>query len=212
MTRCIYSRNLLIPFIYSQAVNLLTSVCRSAYHHLVEQPLQPIIPSANGGDGSPSPPNQSLTNGAPDAARPHVDVDSVDEDASRHYMGYDMYAVQQLLEFLHRQIDKCTKDSSKQHATETMVPVLTCVCETARCCRMARKYFRMTILPPLTDVYHRPEIGQTLRNKLCHLMTSPVTDVKELIAEFLFILCKENGLLATLTQRIFYLFHILSII
>ena len=31
-----------------------------------------------------------------------------------------------------------------------------------------------------------------MRNKLCRLLTSPVTDVKDLVADFLFILCKEN--------------------
>ncbi|KFM73774.1 Synembryn-A, partial [Stegodyphus mimosarum] len=38
----------------------------------------------------------------------------------------------------------------------------------------------------------RPEEGPTLRNRLVKLMTSPVFDVKELVADFLFVLCKEN--------------------
>lgn len=38
----------------------------------------------------------------------------------------------------------------------------------------------------------RPEEGGTLRNRLVKLMTSPHTDVKELVADFLFVLCKEN--------------------
>lgn len=44
----------------------------------------------------------------------------------------------------------------------------------------------------MRDVYNRPEHGDTLRNKLCRLLTSPITDVKYLVADFLFILCKEN--------------------
>ena len=40
---------------------------------------------------------------------------------------------------------------------------------------------------------HRPEEGTTLRAKLCKLLTSPVVEVRDLVAEFLFILCKENG-------------------
>ncbi|KAH9500577.1 Synembryn-A [Bulinus truncatus] len=49
------------------------------------------------------------------------------------------------------------------------------------------------VLPPLRgDVKRLPEEGDTLRNKLCKLLTSPVTEVKDLVAHFLFILCKEN--------------------
>jgi hypothetical protein len=55
-----------------------------------------------------------------------------------------------------------------------------------------RKYLRLQILPPLKDVMQRPEEGTTLRNKLVKLMTSPNTQIKDLVAEFLFILCKEN--------------------
>ena len=29
--------------------------------------------------------------------------------------------------------------------------------------------------------------------RLCKLLTSPVTEIKDLVAHFLFILCKENG-------------------
>lgn len=49
------------------------------------------------------------------------------------------------------------------------------------------------VLPPLRDVKNRPEVGNTLRNKLVRLMTNIDTDVKDCAAEFLFILCKENG-------------------
>lgn len=52
---------------------------------------------------------------------------------------------------------------------------------------------RAKVLPPLRDVKNRPEVGNTLRNKLVRLMTHTDTDVKDCAAEFLFILCKENG-------------------
>lgn len=54
-------------------------------------------------------------------------------------------------------------------------------------------FFVLQILPPLKDVMHRPEEGTTLRAKLCKLLTSPLTELRDLVAEFLFILCKENG-------------------
>lgn len=56
-----------------------------------------------------------------------------------------------------------------------------------------RKYLRQQILPPLKDVHTRPEEGTTLRNCLCRLLTSPITHVKDLSAELLFILCKHSG-------------------
>ncbi len=47
-------------------------------------------------------------------------------------------------------------------------------------------------MPPLKEVKERPEEGSTLRNRLVRQMTSPHTEVKELVADFLFVLCKEN--------------------
>ncbi|XP_059834568.1 synembryn-B isoform X1 [Hypanus sabinus] len=48
------------------------------------------------------------------------------------------------------------------------------------------------VLPPLKDVTNRPEVGNTLRNKLVRLMTHIDTGVKHTAAEFLFVLCKES--------------------
>lgn len=49
------------------------------------------------------------------------------------------------------------------------------------------------VLPPLRDVKNRPEVGDAVRNKLVRIMTHVDTDVKDCAAEFLFVLCKENG-------------------
>lgn len=59
--------------------------------------------------------------------------------------------------------------------------------------RIIRKYLRHKILPPLKDVMSRPEEGNSFRGKLCRLLTSPSSTVKDLTAEFLYVLCKENG-------------------
>ena len=40
---------------------------------------------------------------------------------------------------------------------------------------------------------NRPEVGVETRNRLCKLLTSPVNAVSQIVAEFLFILCKESG-------------------
>ncbi|XP_036862982.1 chaperone Ric-8B isoform X3 [Manis javanica] len=48
------------------------------------------------------------------------------------------------------------------------------------------------VLPPLRDVTNRPEVGSTMRNKLVRLMTHVDLGVKQIAAEFLFVLCKER--------------------
>ncbi|KAI4463714.1 synembryn [Holotrichia oblita] len=48
------------------------------------------------------------------------------------------------------------------------------------------------VLPPLRDIHTRPEQGDTIRNCLCRLLTSPITQVRDLAADFIFVLCKEN--------------------
>ena len=73
-----------------------------------------------------------------------------------------------------------------------MAPILICLSEAARGNSIIRKYLRYKILPPLKDVFKRPEEGTTLRNKLVTLMTSSSVEVKELAADLLFVLCKEN--------------------
>uniref|UniRef100_T1JDW5 LysM domain-containing protein n=1 Tax=Strigamia maritima TaxID=126957 RepID=T1JDW5_STRMM len=103
------------------------------------------------------------------------------------YDGQNMEAVVILLDFLDRRLDK--PSGSIQ---EGLPPILTCLCECARSIRTIRKFLRLRVLPPLRDVYNRPEQGETLRNKLCRLLTSPITAVKLLVADFLFILCKES--------------------
>lgn len=67
-----------------------------------------------------------------------------------------------------------------------------CLNQAASSYAIIRKYIRYQILPPLKDVKSRPEDGTTLRNKLVRLMTSTDTQLKQLSAHFLFILCKKN--------------------
>ncbi|KAJ8966031.1 hypothetical protein NQ317_003954, partial [Molorchus minor] len=48
------------------------------------------------------------------------------------------------------------------------------------------------ILPPLKDVHTRPEEGTTIRNHLCRMLTTPITQLRDLVAELLFVLCKKS--------------------
>lgn len=58
--------------------------------------------------------------------------------------------------------------------------------------RAIRKYLRLHILPPLKETEKRPEETNTLRGHLCKFLTSPITQLRDLAAELLFILCKCN--------------------
>ncbi|XP_055519056.1 LOW QUALITY PROTEIN: synembryn-A-like [Leucoraja erinacea] len=108
------------------------------------------------------------------------------EPGSVEYMGLNMDAVAILLDFLDKRLDRGLK------LRETLTPVLSLLTESARFHRETRKFLRSRVLPPLRDVRNRPEVGETLRNKLVRLMTHINTDVKHCAADFLFVLCKEN--------------------
>lgn len=103
--------------------------------------------------------------------------------------GMNMEVITVLLDFLERRLDKPNKTYK-----ESLSPILTTLGEASRSNSTIRKYLRSKVLPPLRDVMNRPEEGSTLRNRLVKLMTSPVFDLKERVADFLFVLCKENVL------------------
>lgn len=76
---------------------------------------------------------------------------------------------------------------------ELLSPILTVLLKGADSVRSIRKYLKLCILPPLKDVHNRPEEGSTLRNHLCRLLTTPITQLRDITAELLFTLCKKNG-------------------
>ncbi|XP_041852316.1 synembryn-A isoform X2 [Melanotaenia boesemani] len=108
------------------------------------------------------------------------------QQGSIEYMGVNMDAVNMLLEFMEKRLDRGHK------LKETLLPSLNLLTESARIHRETRKFLRSKVLPPLRDVTNRPEVGDALRNKIVRLMTHIDTDVKDCAAEFLFILCKES--------------------
>ncbi|KAM8751771.1 chaperone Ric-8A [Acanthopagrus schlegelii] len=108
------------------------------------------------------------------------------QQGSIEYMGVNMDAVNMLLDFMEKRLDRGHK------LKETLLPSLNLLTESARIHRETRKFLRSKVLPPLRDVKNRPEVGSALRNKLVRLMTHIDTDVKNCAAEFLFVLCKES--------------------
>ncbi|KRY12456.1 Synembryn-A, partial [Trichinella patagoniensis] len=113
---------------------------------------------------------------------PVCSLDSTGND--KIYRGYDVSALNVILQLLSKQCD----DSD----TSVMQPTLALLICIARSNRIYRKYLRHEILPPLKDVHTRPENDVTIRGKLVRFMTS-VTHVSMWVADFLFVLCKENA-------------------
>lgn len=111
-----------------------------------------------------------------------------DESEELEFEGFNIEAVNALLDYLEKRLDTV----SLKNQSQSLTPILHCLTECARGNSTIRKYLRAKILPPLKDVMNRPEEGDELRNKLVRLMTSPNTDVKNLVADLLFVLCKEK--------------------
>ncbi|XP_077685085.1 chaperone Ric-8B isoform X4 [Eretmochelys imbricata] len=111
---------------------------------------------------------------------------STQEETVLKYNGMNMDAIQVLLDFMEKRIDK---GSSYR---EGLTPVLSLLTECCRAHRNIRKFIKAQVLPPLRDVSNRPEVGTTVRNKLVRLMTHVDLGVKQIAAEFLFVLCKER--------------------
>lgn len=129
--------------------------------------------------------------------QPHSDnscysyVAGVQEFKNFECDGKNMQAIALLLRFLDYQLDGSSKHGG-QSLKESLSPILTVLKKGSLYHRHMRKFLRQLVLPPLTDVMTRPEEGNKIRNKLCRLLTSPNTQVSGLVADFLFVLCKEN--------------------
>lgn len=107
----------------------------------------------------------------------------------KHFEGYNMEAIDILIEYLR---EKFEGGREKLTQYEILSPVLTDLVKCVKCSAVMRRYIRHVILPPLRDVNKRPEEGTELRNYLCKLLTNPATQLADLSAELLFVLCKEN--------------------
>ncbi|XP_073327702.1 chaperone Ric-8B isoform X2 [Pagrus major] len=113
-------------------------------------------------------------------------IDLPVQGGQEKYGGKNMDAIQVLLDFMEKRIDKGS------NYKEGLTPVLSLLTEGSRQHREIRRYIKAQVLPPLKDVKIRPEIGTTIRNKLVRLMTHVDMGVKQTAAEFLFVLCKES--------------------
>nr|XP_023838948.1 synembryn-A [Salvelinus alpinus] len=139
------------------------------------------------------------------------------QQGSIEYMGVNMDAVNMLLEYMEKRLDRVSwvltlnnRLRCRQHTSfaDHLLGTLSSACA-LRCAtdsslqRQSRalieymgatwmRHMLLGVLPPLRDVKNLPEVGNALRNKLVRLMTNIDTDVKNCAAEFLFVLCKES--------------------
>lgn len=118
-----------------------------------------------------------------------LNSDDLDSKNVVPFEGKNVYVLHVLVEFLRRVFQKSEKKSDQY---ELLSPILTVLIKTIRASALNRRYIRSEILPPLKNVKDRPEIGTELRNYLCSLLTSQITQIADLSAELLFVLCKEN--------------------
>ncbi|XP_043269504.1 synembryn [Venturia canescens] len=109
-----------------------------------------------------------------------------DADGGIIYEKMNMTAIDRLLKFLDEKLN------GSSDLVPNLSPVTTALIRLVKSNRLIRKYVRSQILPPLKDVMKRPEEGSTLRAKLCKLLTCPITELSDLVAELIFVLCKEN--------------------
>ncbi|XP_012718524.2 synembryn-A [Fundulus heteroclitus] len=105
---------------------------------------------------------------------------------SEQSLGVNMDCVHTLLKFMERRLE------AGDRVKEKLTPILNLLTESCRVHRETRLYIRKHILPPLKDVSHRPEEGDTIKSRLVRLMTHLDTDLKHCAADLLFVLCKEN--------------------
>ncbi|KAK2717904.1 hypothetical protein QYM36_006636 [Artemia franciscana] len=108
---------------------------------------------------------------------------------SEEEIKYDMRGIDVTLDLLNQKLD-----SGPARSVEELAPILTFFCIICKALSAVRKHVRSIVLPPMkSEITERPEVGNSLRNKLVKRMTAASrTQVSQLSAQLLFVLCKEN--------------------
>ncbi|GAU95336.1 hypothetical protein RvY_06970 [Ramazzottius varieornatus] len=121
---------------------------------------------------------------------PVTDKEGKSQPLASCFEGMDMRAIDSVLEFLDAKL--ALSSDSKFRPDDNLAPVLCALTNASKAVPTIRKYLKMMILPPLTDVHTRPEVGDTMRNKLCRLLTSAVSSVRDNAGDLLYALCRQN--------------------
>lgn len=158
--------------LHTHTVNLLTNVPTACYTELVQR----VSADANAGGDSTT-----------------TTITTTTTTATAVFEEHDVHALDVLLAVLRQRLTLGARKPEPEQR-ELLTPVLVVLIKAVRCAPVQRRYVRSRVLPPLRcrDVAQRPEVGDELRNHLCRLLTQAGEHVRELSAELLFVLCKEN--------------------
>lgn len=118
-------------------------------------------------------------------------INSGDEDLE--FEGKNMEAVTVILSFMDYHVTSYLSRASEAKADQ-LYPVLLLLSLMSKSNNIIRHYSRLKVLPPLKkkDLVELPESGANVRNRLVRLMTDANLQIKRLVAQLLFILCKES--------------------
>ncbi|XP_062137812.1 synembryn [Drosophila sulfurigaster albostrigata] len=178
--------------VVTHAINLLTNITSSCLVELTVKcsnaETEAEQPTAETETDVPQPAEGAEAAAAASAAPAPV-AQSTLKCCAQCYERRNVRGLGVLLDFLRAGLNQ--KDTQASSA-ELLSPVLTVLVKCARSDRVMRHYLRQEILPPLKDVSQRPEIGNELRNHLCRFLTLPAMILRDLSAELLFVLCKED--------------------
>ncbi|OQV22799.1 Synembryn-A [Hypsibius exemplaris] len=106
------------------------------------------------------------------------------------FEGVDLGAVAVMLHFLE---EKLSIAGGGKPTDDQLSPVLCTLTEAAKAVPVIRRFLKAQILPPLRELHQRPEVGTTMRNKICRLLTSTQISVRDSAGDLLFALCKGNA-------------------
>ena len=121
----------------------------------------------------------------------YILINGCEEDLE--FEGKNMEAVTVILTFMDYHVTSYLNRASEAKADQ-LYPVLLLLSLMSKSNNIIRHYSRLKVLPPLNkkDLIELPQTGANIRNRLVRLMTDANLQIKRLVAQLLFILCKES--------------------
>lgn len=117
---------------------------------------------------------------------------AIEGEKEEIFESYNMHTINIFINFLELKLNNIFGPKASNDY-EQVPPITTVMIKSVRSMSVVRRYVKNRVLPPLRDdIKRKPEEGTTLRNRLCKLLTYPSTQISDLVAELLFVLCKEN--------------------
>ncbi|RNA34750.1 synembryn-B isoform X1 [Brachionus plicatilis] len=198
-----------ISNLHSNIINLLTNMPSICFEEL----MTPCCPaqSASAGPIATSSTNARPAHGrkrhsrrskltrqrqdeAKAATKDSADYESfllLSSDEGLEFEGKNMEAVTMILSYMERHVTSYINGLTD---SDRLYPVLLLLSLMSKSNNIIRHYSRLKVLPPLNkkDLVALPQTGGHIRNRLVRLMTDANLQIKRLVAQLLFILCKES--------------------